>query len=69
MFGGAVDPAMLESPEMQRSVLESMIGQRLVASEAARAHMFLSREAVIEAITGAPEFQEDGKFSPAKYSA
>ena len=30
--------------------------------------MFLSREAVIEAITGAPEF-EDGKFSPAKYSA
>ena len=69
MFGGAVDPAMLESPEMQRSVLESMIGQRLVASEAARAHMFLSREAVIDAITGAPEFQEDGKFSPAKYSA
>ena len=69
MFGGAVDPAMLDSPEMQRSVLEAMIGQRLVASEAARAHMFLSREAVIEAITGAPEFQEDGKFSPAKYSA
>ncbi len=69
MFGGAVDPAMLDSPEMHRSVLESMIGQRLVASEAARAHMFLSREAVIDAITSAPEFQEDGKFSPAKYSA
>jgi peptidyl-prolyl cis-trans isomerase D len=69
MFGGAVDPAMLDSPQMHRSVLEAMIGQRLVASEAARAHMFLSREAVIDAITGAPEFQEDGKFSPAKYSA
>ena len=69
MFGGAVDPAMLDSPEMHRSVLEAMIGQRLVASEAARAHMFLSREAVIDAITSAPEFQEDGKFSPAKYSA
>jgi peptidyl-prolyl cis-trans isomerase D len=69
MFGGAVDPAMLDSPEMRRSVLEAMIGQRLVASEAARAHMFLSREAVIDAITNAPEFQEDGKFSPAKYSA
>lgn len=69
MFGGAVDPAMLDSPEMRRSVLEAMIGQRLVASEAARAHMFLSREAVIDAITSAPEFQEDGKFSPAKYSA
>ena len=69
MFGGAIDPAMLDSPEMRRSVLEAMIGQRLVASEAARAHMFMSREAVIEAITNAPEFQEDGKFSPAKYSA
>jgi peptidyl-prolyl cis-trans isomerase D len=69
MFGGAMDPAMLDSPEMRRSVLEAMIGQRLVASEAARAHMFMSREAVIEAITNAPDFQEDGKFSPAKYSA
>ena len=69
MFGGAVDPAMLDSPEMRRSVLEAMIGQRVVASEAARAHMFMSREAVIEAITSAPDFQEDGKFSAAKYSA
>jgi len=68
-WGGAIDPAMLESPEMRRSVLEAMIGERLVASEAARAHMFMSREAVIEAITSAPDFQEDGKFSPAKYSA
>src|SRR5919106_6550294 len=46
-----------------------MVAQRLLASEAARAHMYLSREAVIEAITSAPEFQEDGKFSTAKYSA
>ena len=69
MFGGAMDPAMLDSPEMRRSVLEAMIGQRLVQSEAARAHMFMTREAVIEAITNAPDFQEDGKFSPAKYSA
>ena len=29
----------------------------------------MSREAVIDAITQAPEFQEDGKFSPALYSA
>jgi peptidyl-prolyl cis-trans isomerase D len=69
MFGGAIDPAMLDSPETRRMVLEAMIGQRLIASEAARAHMFMSREAVIEAITQAPEFQEDGRFSSAKYSA
>jgi peptidyl-prolyl cis-trans isomerase D len=69
MFGGTIDPAMLDSPESRRAVLEALITQRLLASEAARAHMFMSREAVIDAITSAPEFQENGKFSTAKYSA
>ncbi|HVJ24067.1 MAG TPA: SurA N-terminal domain-containing protein [Burkholderiales bacterium] len=69
MFGNAIDPAMLDSPESRRAVLEAMISARLVQHEAGRAHMFMSREAVIDAITSAPEFQEDGKFSPARYSA
>jgi peptidyl-prolyl cis-trans isomerase D len=69
MFGGAIDPAALDSPESRRLVLEGLIARRLLAREAARAHMTMSREAVIEAITNAPEFQEDGKFSAAKYSA
>jgi peptidyl-prolyl cis-trans isomerase D len=69
MFGGAIDPAMLDTPESRRMVLEALITQRLLASEAARANMIMSREAVIDAITNAPEFQEDGKFSTAKYSA
>lgn len=69
MFGGAIDPAALDTPESRRAVLEALIAQRLLAAEAARAHMFMSREAVIDAITNAPEFQEDGKFSAAKYSA
>ncbi|HEX2334659.1 MAG TPA: SurA N-terminal domain-containing protein [Burkholderiales bacterium] len=69
MYGGAIDPAMLDSPEARRAVLEGLITQRLIAREVGRAHMFMSREAVIEAITSAPEFQENGKFSAAKYSA
>src|SRR5262245_33992802 len=69
MFGGAIDPGLLDSPESRRAVLEGLITQRLLASEAARAHMVMSREAVIDAITSAPEFQEDGRFSTAKYSA
>jgi peptidyl-prolyl cis-trans isomerase D len=69
MFGGAVDPAMLDGPESRRAVLEGLISQRLIAREVGRAQMFMSREAVIDAITSAPEFQEDGKFSAAKYSA
>ena len=69
MFGGAIDQAMLDSPESRRAVLEAMIAQRVLASEAARSHLYMTREAVIEAITQAPEFQEDGKFSTARYSA
>ena len=69
MFGGAIDPAVLDSPESRRAVLEGLIEQRLIAREAARAHLLMSRQAVIDAITSTPEFQEDGKFSAAKYSA
>jgi peptidyl-prolyl cis-trans isomerase D len=69
MYGGAIDPAVLEAPESRRAVLEGLITQRLLAREVGRANMFMSREAVVEAITSAPEFQEDGKFSAAKYSA
>jgi peptidyl-prolyl cis-trans isomerase D len=69
MFGGSIDPALLDSPESRRTVLDAMVAQRLLMSEAGRAHMIMSREAVIEAITSAPDFQENGAFSPAKYSA
>ena len=69
MFGGRLDPAMLDTPEARRAVLDQMIAQRLVAIEAAKRNLYMPREAVIEAITTAPEFQENGRFSPALYSA
>ncbi|HJS76298.1 MAG TPA: SurA N-terminal domain-containing protein [Burkholderiales bacterium] len=69
VYGGAIDAAVLDAPESRRAVLEGLITQRLLAREVGRANMFMSREAVIEAITSAPEFQENGKFSAAKYSA
>lgn len=69
MFRGQIDPAALDTPEARRAVLDQMIGQRVVASEAAKRHLFIGRQAVIDAITQAPEFQENGKFSPALYAA
>jgi peptidyl-prolyl cis-trans isomerase D len=69
MFGGAFDVGAADTAETRRALLESLIAQRLVASQAAKAHLFMSREAVIEAITQAPEFQENGQFSPGLYSA
>jgi peptidyl-prolyl cis-trans isomerase D len=67
-FGAQIDTAALDTPEARRALLEGLISQRLVTSEAARRHMFMSREAVIEAIQHAPEFQENGQFSPARYT-
>lgn len=69
MFGGRIDPAALETPEARRAVLDQMIAQRVVVAEAAKRHLLINRQAVIDAITRAPEFQENGKFSPALYSA
>jgi peptidyl-prolyl cis-trans isomerase D len=69
MFRGQIDPAALDTPEARRAVLDQMISQRVVFAEAAKRHLFVGREAVIDAITQAPEFQENGKFSPALYSA
>ena len=69
MFGGAVDPASLDTPQTRRALLDSMIDERLLAVQAARADLLLSRDAVIAAITQAPEFQQDGKFSTELYQA
>jgi peptidyl-prolyl cis-trans isomerase D len=68
MFGGSVDPRAFDTPESRRTILDSLIAQRLVASQAARGHLFMTRDAVVDAITQSPEFQENGKFSPALYS-
>ena len=68
-FGAQIDPAALDTPEARRAVLEGLIAQKLVLSEAGRRHLFMSKAAVIEAIAQAPEFQENGQFSAARYSA
>jgi peptidyl-prolyl cis-trans isomerase D len=69
MFRGQIDPAALDNAEARRAVLDQIVAQRLVATEAAKRNVVLSREAVIEAITSAAEFQENGQFSAARYSA
>src|SRR5574338_10925 len=47
MFRGQIDPAALDTPEARRAVLDQMIAQRVVFSEAAKRHLFVGRQAVI----------------------
>jgi len=67
LFGGRVDPATLDTPESRRVLLDQMISQRLVASEASRANLAVSDETLAETIQSIPAFQENGKFSKAQY--
>lgn len=68
-FGDQFDPAALDTPEARRALLDGLISQRLVMSEAARRHLFMTKAAVIEAIAQAPEFQENGQFSEPRFAA
>ena len=68
-FGSQVDPSMFDTPETRRALLDGLISQRLVMSEAARRHLFMTKAAVIDAVAQAPEFQENGQFSEPRFVA
>ena len=67
MSGGRVDPALIESPEVRFSVLDSLVRQRLLLNHALRSGMTVTPEQLRAYITQAPVFQEDGQFSLARY--
>lgn len=67
MFGSNFDPAVLDTPETRRVILESMISQRVVASAALKADLTVTDDMLLEVIQSVPQFQEDGKFSKAQY--
>ena len=67
MSEGRIDPALLESPELRMSVVDALVRQRLLIDHAIRAGMTIPTEQVRGYISEAPAFQEDGKFSLARY--
>jgi len=67
MFGRDFDLAAVDTPDFRQRILEALISDRIVTQEVARSNMVLARQAVIDEIMRAPEFQEDGEFSPARY--
>ncbi|MDX1914465.1 MAG: SurA N-terminal domain-containing protein [Methylophilus sp.] len=65
--GQKIDTAMLESPELKKSVLDGLITRRLVSAEVKREHFVISDEQLNQHILGMPEFQQEGKFSEDLY--
>src|SRR5712691_10794243 len=69
MLGRNFDPAMFDSPEMRTELLEGMISQRLLMQHAARNHLVIPDETLVETTMSIPAFQVDGKFSRERYDA
>lgn len=65
--GQKVDAALLDSPELKKSVLDGLITRRLVNKEVQNAHFRISDEQLNQHILSMPEFQENGKFSEDLY--
>src|SRR5688500_4643973 len=70
LLGQNFDTAEIDTPESRRAVLERLISERLVASEAAKANLAVSDESLVEAIHSFPAFRgSDGGFSRATYES
>src|SRR6266513_2017816 len=67
MFGRAIDPAALDTPESRRTLLDSLIAQRLVASAALRGNLTVTDETLRDTIRSIPAFQDGGQFSKSSY--
>jgi peptidyl-prolyl cis-trans isomerase D len=67
MFGRAIDPSALDTPESRRMLLESLIAQRLVASAAFKGNVAVTDDTLRDAIQSIPAFQDAGQFSKSNY--
>lgn len=68
-LGANFNPAMMETPEAKRAVLDNLVNQRLLALDAAKMRLRVSDERVRSTIAGIPAFQENGHFSLPRYEA
>lgn len=69
MLGGNVAPGFFEQPEIKRSVLDTLVTQRLLVQEANRLGLGVPDEEVRELISSVEAFQTDGKFDKKKYES
>ena len=69
LLGKNFDAALLDTPEQRAELLDQLIQQRLLAVHAARSNLVVTDAQLREIIIGLPAFQENGRFSKARYDA
>ncbi len=69
LLGRNFDPALLDTPEQRAELLDGLIQQRLLVVKSVKSNLVVTDEQLREMITGLPVFQENGRFSKARYDA
>lgn len=67
--GQQLPQSLLDSPELRRNVLDSLINRELLMDFARRNNFVVSDEMLAQFIAAVPALQVDGKFSPERYDA
>jgi peptidyl-prolyl cis-trans isomerase D len=66
-LGKDYDPTVFDNPEVRYSMLEQLIGQRVLDAQVRRGNLRVSDAQLAQFIGELPPFQEDGKFSRTRY--
>lgn len=66
-LGEDFDPAMLDLPEVRRSLLDRIVERQVLVELAQSEYFSASDNALRRYIASLPELQEDGNFSPERY--
>ncbi|RFC36615.1 MAG: peptidyl-prolyl cis-trans isomerase D [Candidatus Nitrotoga sp. SPKER] len=69
MMGSNYDQAMFDKPEIKRSILDSVVSQRLLMSQARSIGLTVSEKYLAQSIAGIEVFQKDGKFDKQLYES
>jgi peptidyl-prolyl cis-trans isomerase D len=68
-LGSSYDPAMFDTPQVKRAVLDNLISQRLLVERARAARLVVPDEQVAQVIAGIDAFRDEGKFDKKRYEA
>ena len=69
ILGGKYDQAMFDNPEIKRSILDGLISQRVLISNARSSGLTISDEQLTRAIAGIETFNNNGQFDRRLYEA
>ena len=67
--GSNFDPSLFDKPEIKRMILDSLVNQRLLSSQARSIGLTLSDDQLAQIIAGIEAFQKEGKFYKQRYEA